>query len=146
MRKITAATANIFGTWFSDCSWICVAAWRIEIPPPTTSPAIRIGNESLIAMRSAPRPRSTASWKLSIETLDQGAHDEMPSVHEDEEQDLERERNEDRRKHEHDHRDQGRRNDEVDDHEREEDREPHDERAPELADHERGHKNLGRDV
>src|SRR2546428_13104665 len=109
MRKITAATVNILGTWLIDCSWICVAAWRTEITAPTTSPATRIGNESLIAMRSAPRPRSIAIWVLSIKALDQRADDQVPSVHEDQEQDLEGKRNKDGREDEHAPRHQRRR-------------------------------------
>src|SRR5436190_14090143 len=104
--KITAATANILGTWLSVWSCSCVAAWSTLMTALTTIAASRIGNESLTAIQSASRPRSAARLRslLSMEeTLHEGADHEMPSVHEDEEQDLERKRDEERRQDHHAH-------------------------------------------
>src|SRR5579862_202651 len=149
VTKITAATANIFGTWLSVWSCSCVAAWSTLIAALTTIAASRIGNESLTATQRTSRPRSAArlSSELSMEeTLHEGAHDEVPAVHEDEQQDLERERDQERRQHHHPHREEGGRDHQVDHQERKEQREPHDEGPPQLADHERGDQDRGGDV
>src|SRR5262249_5069592 len=126
-----------------------VVAWRMLITALTTIAASRIGKESLTAIQRASRPRSTARLRslLSIEeTLHERADHEVPSVHEDEQQDLERERDQERRQHHHPHREEGRGDDEVDHEKGKEKREAHDERATELADHEGGNEDRRRNV
>src|SRR5689334_11109952 len=99
----------------------------------TTIAASRIGNESLTATQRTWRPRSAAMLRSALsmeEALHDGADDQMPSVHEDEEQDFERERNQERRQDQHPHGQEGGRNDQIDDEERQKEREAHDEGAP----------------
>src|SRR5581483_3445246 len=65
--------------------------------------------------------------RASVEARDERLHDERPSVHHHEQQQLERQRHEDGREHEHAHRHQRGAHDEVDHEERDEDDEPDDE-------------------
>src|SRR3712207_5461630 len=81
-----------------------------------------------------------------LERLHQRAGDQVPAVDQDEQEDLERQRDEDRRQHHHAHAHQRRGDDEVDDEERQEDEEADLKRRLELADDERGHEHVGRDV
>src|SRR5258708_11353685 len=105
--------------------------------PITTIAVRRIGSESLTATQRTSRPRSAAMLRSALsmeEALHDGADDQMPSVHEDEEQDLERERDQERRQDHHPHREEGGRDDQIDDQERQKEGEAHDEGAPQLTD------------
>src|SRR5579859_6556440 len=96
----------------------------------TTIAASRIGNESLTAIQRTSRPRSAARLRSELsmeEALHEGTDHQVPSVHEDEEQDLERERDQEWREHHHPHGQQRRRDDQVDHQEGQEERESHDE-------------------
>src|SRR4051794_70642 len=93
----TTAVARILGMKASVISWICVTAWNTLTSRPTTRPTSSVGRATLRARVSICMPRlMTTSWftpvSLSVEALDQRAGDEIPSVHQDEEQDLEGQR------------------------------------------------------
>src|SRR3954468_10197840 len=133
----------------SVISWICVIAWKMLTSRPTMRPAAKIGSATFTATVIACITRlMTTSWfkAASVEALDERLGDEVPAVHQDEQQDLERQGDEDRRQHHHSHAHQGRRDDQVDDQERQEDQEPDLERRLQLADDEGGDQRVGGDV
>src|SRR3954451_17247820 len=104
--------ARILGMKESVCSWICVTACTIDTIRPTTRPTSSSGSASLSAMPIAAVERlMTTSWSmagsLSVEALDKRARDEVPPVHQDEQEDLEGQGDEDGRQHHHAHRHQG---------------------------------------
>src|SRR3954447_5293645 len=96
----TAASAMTFGMKASVCSWIWVTAWKIETTRAKIRPAASIGVATLKVSASALVARlTTTSWFMSVEALHDQSGDEVPSVDQDEEQDLERQRDEDGRQH-----------------------------------------------
>src|SRR3954452_18245557 len=125
---ITIPVITIFGTNVSVISWICVAAWTIEITRPTIRLAARNGSASLKPSTAAcvvswmatspftggPLRRRRAVPSRLVERVDDPLDDERPAVDEHEEQDLERERDEDRGQHHHPHGHKRRRDDHVD--------------------------------
>src|SRR3954471_8432063 len=136
------ATAIIFGTKDSVCSWIWVAAWNSEIRKPTSSAVSRTGAATLAAsiiVCSA----SSVTW-VSVMALprpvrvDQCGGDQRPPVDDDEQQQLERQRHDRRRHHHHAHRHQRRADQHVHHQEGDEDDQPDDERALELGEDEGG--------
>src|SRR5262245_64341240 len=100
----TIPTTTIFGMNESVCSWIEVAAWKIETSRPTTSPATRNGAETFSVTSIACTERWViVSWfteaSSSVEGRHERLHHEVPAVHQHEEQDLERQGDEDRGQH-----------------------------------------------
>src|SRR6185312_17077491 len=98
----------------SDCSWICVTAWKTETISPIARPTSSSGPPTFIASSIACWARwTTVSWFMVagggwvgplVEAPDEGLGDEPPAVDQDEQQDLERQRDEDGRQHDHAHR------------------------------------------
>src|SRR5256885_12590825 len=149
MTITTTIVARILGMNVSVISWIWVTAWKMLTSRPTTRPARRIGRATFMATVTACITRLiTTSWFMatSVEALYERLGDEVPAVHQDEQEDLERERDEDGREHHHSHAHQGRRDDQVDDEERQEDQEADLERRLQLADDERRDERVGGDV
>src|ERR1035441_9229438 len=139
--RISTASATILGMKERLCSWIWVTAWKMLTTSPITSPTSRIGPAILSARVIACVARfTTVSWfmsprpSLSVEARNQRVGDQIPAVHQHEQQDLERERDERRRQHDHPHAHQRRGDDQVDDQERQEDQEADLERSLELGD------------
>src|ERR1700733_14416615 len=101
---ISTATPTIFGMNERLCSWIEVTAWKMLTRSPMIRPSSRIGpailSESTIACVAR---LMTVSWFISVEAQDEGVGDQVPSVDQDEQQDLERQGDEARRQHDHPH-------------------------------------------
>src|SRR3954449_4046642 len=135
------ATAIIFGTNDSVCSWIWVAAWNSEIRKPTSSAVSRTGAATLAASIIVCSARSVTCASLMAlprsVRMDQCGGDQRPPVDDDEEQQLERQRHDRRRHHHHAHRHQCRADQHVQHQERDEDDQADDERALELGEDER---------
>src|SRR6185437_16514969 len=135
-----AARATILGMKLRLCSWMEVTAWKMETTSPTTSPASIIGPPISSASFIPWVARlTTVSWFMAagsgsglVEARDERVRDDVPAVHQDEQQELERHRDEARRQHHHADAHQCRGDDQVDDQEREEDQEPDLERCLEL--------------
>src|SRR5262245_24556391 len=107
----------------SVSSFTCVIACKTLTSSPATRPNTSTGAASTIAISSAPRPIPvTVSMSItrlpSSEALDERAHEDVPTVHQHEEHQLERERDQDGRQHHHAHRRQDRGHDEVEHQER----------------------------
>src|SRR6185436_2748929 len=109
----------------SDCSWICVTAWKTDTTRPITRPTSSSGPATFIASSIACWDRwMTVSWSIaSAEAPHERLGDEAPAVDQDEQQQLERQRDEDGRQHDHAHRHQRAGDDQVDHEERQEDQE-----------------------
>src|SRR3954451_104500 len=134
---MTTTVARIFGMKESVCSWICVTAWKTLTIRPTERPTSSSGSATLRASSIADTARlMTTSVSISVEAPDERGQDEVPAVHQDEQEDLERQRDEDRWQHHHPHRHQGRGDHQVDDQEGQEDQEPDLEGRLELGDRE----------
>src|SRR5579871_1587532 len=107
MITISTASPTIFGMKESDCSWICVTAWKRLTARPITSPTSRIGPATSKASVIACVARlTTVSWFIavlrslaSVEARNERFGDQVPSVDEDEQQDLERQGDESRWEH-----------------------------------------------
>src|ERR1700760_3050036 len=128
-----AARATILGMKLRLCSWMEVTAWKMDTISPTTSPTSIIGppisSASFIAwvarLTTVSWFMTAASWSWAlVEARDERVRDDVPAVHQDEQQDLERHRDEARWEHHHADAHQCRGDDQVDDQEREEDQEP----------------------
>src|SRR3954469_15150596 len=144
---MTTTVARILGMKESVCSWICVTAWKTLTIRPTERPTSSSGSATLRASSIADTARlMTTSVSISVEAPDERGQDEVPAVHQDEQEDLERERDEDRWQHHHPERHERRAHDEVDDEERQEDQEPDLEGRLELGDDEGRDEDVGRDV
>src|SRR3954447_18719109 len=144
---MTTTVARIFGMKESVCSWICVTAWKTLTIRPTERPTSSSGSATLRASSIADTARlMTTSVSISVEAPDERGQDEVPAVHQDEQEDLERERDEDRWQHHHPQRHERGAHDEVDHEERQEDQEPDLEGRLELGDDEGRDEDVGRDV
>src|SRR5690242_14956495 len=89
--------ARIFGMNVSVISWIWVIAWKMLTSRPTIRPARRSGSATFTATVMACITRLiTTSWLMgylsSVEALNERLRDEVPAVHQDEQEDLERQR------------------------------------------------------
>src|SRR5262245_10922162 len=128
----------ILGTKVKVISWICVTDCRMEMITPTARPRRSIGAERLSTRISACWPgwRTKSGlivlfglrgpWgRAAMEARHEGADDEMPSVDEDEEQDLEGQRDGHRRQQQHAYAHQGGGHHHVDDEEGDVDQETH---------------------
>src|SRR5579875_2865784 len=155
--RITISTASptLFGMKESDCTWICVTAWKRLTARPITRPTSRIGPATSKASVIACVARfTTVSWFIalllrglaSVEARDQRARDQVPAVDQDEQQDLEGHGDECRWEHDHAHTHQGRADYEVDDQERQEDQKPDLECRLHLAHDESRDQHIGRDL
>src|SRR5690348_3384275 len=112
----TIATPASFGTNVSVTSCTCVADWISEMNRPSPIVTMRIGASSftlmVIAWSAMCRTALSVIGNLrgygasSVEARDERLHDQRPSVHHHEQQQLERQRHQDGREHEHAHRHQ----------------------------------------
>src|SRR5919107_656628 len=133
----------------SVCSWICVTAWKTLTMRPTARPTSSSGSATFSASSIAATARlmtRSLSIALGPEAAHEGRRHEVPAVHEDEQEDLERQGDEDRWQHHHPQRHERGAHDQVDDEERQEDQEPDLERRLELGDDEGRDEDVGRDV
>src|SRR3569832_37326 len=122
MAKV-ASTAMTLGMNERLASLIWVAAWKTLTIRPTTRVTSRTGDATRMVISSAVRPRViTLSGVMAclvgiglIEALRQRAQQQIPAVHQDEQDDLEGQRDDGRRHHHHPHRHQDAGDDHVDD-------------------------------
>src|SRR6266567_2780202 len=94
---------------------------------PMSRPATRMGAASVTAwnIRFLRISAANSGFISASKTLDQGTYDEMPAVHQDEQQYFERERNGQGRHHHHAHAHQHGGDDEINEDERHEEQEAH---------------------